>query len=475
MANILQVSHPSVNTDNRTPNNQDVRMQPDGQLIKRPIDPAQILRSGASEEEQAGSALGEGTYSVIDYESNFGAFIQRLGEGMELPRLLEQLFFRDTAGFLFADQEAVGALVEQLLSLIQVETREELVDLFLNQQAVQGKFSGPFFDGLRNILSHNTSDNLKNTVMTFLKCYNDCSSGRHLLQQMKSLTDDISRLMLKHYEPDFRQLADAMDWTAKNGDTASNTELLNGRIIPFLSGYISRTHDFGAVRDAVLLFILHAVKYENGDQDKLEQLFERMTGSREFRQYYKGEAREGLDSALGVLGRQTRGSGFADVFSTLLLKGAGGEAGLDNIQQFYNIMNGMLLNESVYMPLLHILLPFRFRGKDVMSEMWADPDAESASDTEGRRIKMFLRFDVQNLGRFDLVLALWNRQVDMQLYVPTELTEQMHEIQNDINGILNQNGLELNRLLVREKQGELRLEDIFPAIREKERTINVRI
>ena len=38
-------------------------------------------------------------------------------------------------------------------------------------------------------------------------------------------------------------------------------------------------------------------------------------------------------------------------------------------------MNGMLLNESVYLPLLHILFPFQYQGKNVMSEIWADPDA----------------------------------------------------------------------------------------------------
>ena len=57
------------------------------------------------------------------------------------------------------------------------------------------------------------------------------------------------------------------------------------------------------------------------------------------------------------------------------VKGSQREAGLENIQQFYQIMNGMLLNESVYLPLLHILFPFQYQGKNVMSEIWADPDA----------------------------------------------------------------------------------------------------
>ncbi|MFQ9703372.1 MAG: hypothetical protein ACLR0U_16735 [Enterocloster clostridioformis] len=50
---------------------------------------------------------------------------------------------------------------------------------------------------------------------------------------MHSLTRDISQLMLKNYKTDFRQLMDEMDWEAENGDTAANTAVLNGRLIPF--------------------------------------------------------------------------------------------------------------------------------------------------------------------------------------------------------------------------------------------------
>lgn len=474
MANILQVTTPSVNTDNRIIDNQEARNHPENPRIQNPVDPSRVVRADGQEEGKTGTATGEGTYHIIDYESNYGAFIQKLGDGLELPKLLEQLLFRDAAGFIFSDEGAVGSLVERLLSSIQVDSPEELLEFFMGQQAQQAKFTGALFDGLRGVLSQNPSESLKDAVMAFLKGYNDYSSGHHLLQQMHSLTDDIGRLLLTPFKADYQQLLDSMNWAAPNGDTAENAALLNGRLIPFLSSYISRTHDYGAVRDAVMLFILHAVKYENGGEDRLLQLFDRMAGNREFERLFKGDAQADLNSALGALGKQDGGS-FADVFSSLLLRGANGEAGLEHIQQFYNIMNGMLLNESVYLPLLHILVPFQYQGKDVMSEIWADPDAEKERDENGRKIKMFFKFNIQNLGKFDMILALQDRQVDMQIYVPPVLTRQMDTIQDNIAGILKKNGLDLNRLLVREKTGDIRLADVFPEIREKERTINVRI
>ena len=74
-----------------------------------------------------------------------------------------------------------------------------------------------------------------------------------------------------------------------------------------------------------------------------------------------------------------------------------------------------------------------------------------------------------------MILALQDRRVEMQLYVPTLLAEKTESIQGSIAEILKKNGMNLNRLLVREKTGDIRLETIFPEIREREKGINVRI
>ncbi len=63
----------------------------------------------------------------------------------------------------------------------------------------------------------------------------------------------------------------------------------------------------------------------------------------------------------------------------------------------------------------------------------------------------------------------------MQLGVPPALAGQSGVIEEQVAGIMKKNGLGLGRMLVREKTGSLWIEDVFPEIREKERTINVRI
>lgn len=474
MANILQVSGPSVNTDNRNISDSQRADYENSQRIQNPVDPSRVVRADGQEEGKSGDATGERNYSVIDYESNYGAFIKQLGEKLELPRLLDQLFSRETAALLFGGEAEVGEMVDQLISSMQMDSPEELLSFFKAQQSSQTRFSGPFFDGLRAILSQSGSESLKDAVLSFLKTYNDFSSGQHFLNQMRSITEDISHLMIRQYKDDFQQILKEIDWEAANGDTAANTSLLNGRLIPFLSNYISRTHDYGAVRDAVMQLIFHAVRYENGGMDRLQSLFEQMMGKRGAERFFKGEQPPELESILDTPGRLGEGGKFADAFSSLLAKGANGQAGLENVQQFYQILNGLLLNESVYLPLLHILVPFRYQGKDVMSEIWADPDAKKERD-EARKIKMLFKFDVHGLGKFEMLIVFQDRKVDLQLGVPTALAGRSGDIQDSIAEIFEKNGLGMGRLLVKEKLGDLRIEDVFPEIREKEKTINVRI
>lgn len=474
MANILQVTNPSLNTDRNVTTTQEARHPGQNPQIQNPVDPARVVRADGRQDGRTDTAT-DGKYSIIDYDSNYGAFVQRLGDGADLSGTVEKLLFGTGIETLFAGDESVGEMVQQLLSSVQTDSPGELMTFLQEQLSGQAKFSGPFFDSLRGLLTGAASDSTKETALLFLKAYNDYSAGEHLLEQMRTLTGDISRLMMRSFRGDFAQLVDEMNWEAPNGDTAANTMLLNGRLIPFLSNYVARTHDYGAVREAVMHFILHAVKYENGNLQRLTELFDSLAGNRDFPRFFKNEARAELEKLLTDTPREASGSSFAETFSSLILKGANGYAGLENIQQFYQIMNGMLLNESVYLPLLHILVPFRYQDKEVMSEMWVDPDAAKDSESEERKMKMLLKFDIHGLGKFELCMALQDRKVDMQLYVPAALTGEMNSIQEHVTGILKNNGLGLKKLLVREKTGDLKLQEVFPEIRGKESTINVRI
>lgn len=471
MANILQVTTPNIDNRNMI-NPQDPKHGAGNPAIHNPADPTRVVRPDGREGDQMGKNTQDALLSVVDYDSNYGAFVKGLGESGDLAGAMERLLFSDGVAL---DKAEVADLVEKFLMSMRMDSPEDLLSYLQGQGGLQAKFSGAFFNQFRTLLLESSSRSLQEAALDFLKSYNNFSSGEHLLQQMHSLTDDITQLLLRSYRDEFRQLTESMNWQAANGDTAQNTAALNKSLIPFLAEYISRTHDYGAVREATMLLVFNAARYQDGDESRLRKLFEGMSGDREFVRLFKGDAQESLNSLLGSRGAEKPLSGFADGLSGLLLKGANGYGGLENVQQFYSIMNGMLLNESVYMPLLHFILPFQYEDNNVMSEMWVDPDSDRGDQEGARKIKLFLKFDIQSVGKFELVLTLQNREAGVQLFVPPHLVKEEKQIQSDVADILKNNGIRFKQLMVRRHTRDRRVDEIFPEIRERERTINVRI
>lgn len=477
MANILQVTTPNLNTDNRNVQNLDSKNNVDNPAIRNPVDPTRVVRADGREGQQAENTSQNDLFATINFESNYGAFIKGLGESDGLAGALSQLLFTEMPGLAEASSAEIGALIDKFLMTLKMDSPGELLDFMQGQQELQAKFTGEFFSQLRSVFSQSNSDGLKDAVMAFLKGYNNFSSGTHLLQQMDSLTKDIEQLLLRPFREEFNQLVKEMDFGAANGDTQANTAQLNGRLIPFLANYISRTHDYGPVRDATMLLVFNAVRYQEGDKSKLMKLFDRMADNQEFERLFKGDAQASLQKLLEPEASPLRSmmSDFADGLAKLLLRGANGEAGLENVQQFYTIMNGMLVNESVYMPLLHFILPFQFEDHNVVSEMWVDPDSGQGKEDGGRTVKLFLKFDIQSLGKFEMVMTLQDRESRMQLFVPTFLAKQDKKIQTDVAAILKKNGIRLSQFSVYGRIRDRKIDEIFPEIRAKETTINVRI
>lgn len=143
MANILQVTTPTLNTDNRNIlNPQDPRQA--GQAIHNPVDPTRVVRADGKDGEQAGANTQDALLSVLDYESNYGAFIKSLGENNNLSALLESVLFTDMAGLRGTEQAEVSALVERFLMSMRMDSPEDLLQYLQGQGELQVRFGGIF-------------------------------------------------------------------------------------------------------------------------------------------------------------------------------------------------------------------------------------------------------------------------------------------------------------------------------------------
>ena len=148
-------------------------------------------------------------------------------------------------------------------------------------------------------------------------------------------------------------------------------------------------------------------------------------------------------------------------------------------EAFRNIVSAFLVNESVHMPLNHVLLPLEWDGKMVFSEMWVDPDAEeNMKRGRGERpntLRFLFKMDIQGLGFFDMVLACQGERVDVQVFCPEKVAPFTQLVQGELQRILTDNGLSAGAVQVQRMDRPLTISGVFPRIFEGENSINVKI
>ena len=166
-----------------------------------------------------------------------------------------------------------------------------------------------------------------------------------------------------------------------------------------------------------------------------------------------------------------------DKLTEILERGINGkETGYEAKSVFANIINSLLLNESVYMPLLHLMIPADIDGKLMFSEMWIDPDDRSEGGTqEEKQTKLFIKFDIKDVGYFEMILLSRGETVDMQLFYPERLAVHKKMIQEGISNIMERNGIHSTSLYTDVLQTPKTISEVFPKLYERMNAVNVRI
>ena len=159
---------------------------------------------------------------------------------------------------------------------------------------------------------------------------------------------------------------------------------------------------------------------------------------------------------------------FAEQLARTAQRAIRGGAGTEAQESFRNIISAFLVNESVFMPLNHMILPLLWNGRMAFSEVWVDPDAEeNLKQGRGERenvIRFLFKIDIQELGFFDMVLTCQRDNVDVQLFCPESVAPFTDLMGGDLAQILKDNGLQANNVQVQPMQAPLPISSVFPQI-----------
>ena len=472
MSNILKVTTPVVGYDNNAVNNKQTPTQQTQDLsIKNQVDPGRVVR--ADGRTDADGQQGKG----ISYESNFGNFVQSL---RELPNLQEVMTRMLLGGMANMVESGIGkgtaADIQALFQMLQMNP-DELNGFLKDAMAGANRLQGPLFDVLRQIMNDTNSVELKAGILDMLRRYNDMSSGKHLQQTIQDLLEQIEGRMFRNNRQELHQLASRLRPYSMEGSQA-NVQLLKGQIIPYLGSYISQTKDLGKIRDLISLLALNTSRLENGNVDKVAQAFQRLMDFPSFQKHFQGmTGAQFKDMLLNVDYDKAAGKmDWTDKLLNIMQAGVRGEAGLENKEDFVNMMRSMLINESVYMPVMHVMLPVILNGVPMYSEIWVDPDEESGNPgSKERGIKLLIKFDLKDVGFFDMMMYYENGKIDMLIHYPEELAGHEGDIRDNIRKIMSKNHLEVEYLGVEQGQVPIKVSAAFPKIFERRNAVNVTI
>lgn len=376
---------------------------------------------------------------------------------------------------------ALNALFESFLSSIEMNDSEVLSFLKF-QHGTYTKFHGEFFDTLRNLLNNNPNNiDLKNTVRNFLRSYDSFVSIEETNKSINASLENIKKNLPEILIKPFNEMTSKLIVGNSKG-LDLNLNILKSEILPFVGRYISKMNDFGPVRDYVSVLVHNMVRLEAASKDNfadsLDNLFE-------YIRYNLDVTDKDMESLkLSLINTYEASSAANDnsivSFLKLLEAGVKESDNLVNKGLMEEMTESLLFSQNVHIPLTHMFLPLNYNGMFMFSELWVGKSYEESSDKKKKHeyvqaYKVFLTFDIQNLGYFETTLIMKESKLALDIYVPSSLANDIDRIKNDLKNILYKNNLNITNLSVQESVKKRRFNEIFTNLTERKSSVDVTI
>ncbi|MGN1340517.1 MAG: hypothetical protein ACI4WS_09515 [Oscillospiraceae bacterium] len=142
-----------------------------------------------------------------------------------------------------------------------------------------------------------------------------------------------------------------------------------------------------------------------------------------------------------------------------------------------NLLQSLLNAPGVFTPLAHYILPLDVDGTKAFGELWVDNDENNPNNTPGtqRNYHLFLTFDVESIGRFEVDLYALGDEVNLALLYPPRFEKQIEPMKDRINKVVRNVGYTTRTFETAPLKTPHNLTEIFPKILDKRTTLNTRV
>lgn len=142
-----------------------------------------------------------------------------------------------------------------------------------------------------------------------------------------------------------------------------------------------------------------------------------------------------------------------------------------------NLLQSLLNAPGVFTPLAHYILPLEVEGTRAFGELWVDNDENNPNNTPGtqRNYHLFLTFDVESIGRFELDVYALGEDVNLSLLYPPRFEREIEPMKERVNKIVRNIGYRAQNFETAPLKKPHNLVEVFPKITDKRITLNKRV
>lgn len=139
------------------------------------------------------------------------------------------------------------------------------------------------------------------------------------------------------------------------------------------------------------------------------------------------------------------------------------------------MIQGLLSAPGVFTPLLHFLIPINMGDMKAFGELWADPDAGKDPETGDGDNHLFLCFDIEDVGYFELEVYARGKSVNVALMCPEGMQRDFAELKGTIPVLAGACGYNAEKMIVEPLKRRRDLTNVFPKLNERRSGLNVSV
>ncbi|MDE7399797.1 MAG: hypothetical protein K2N06_09755 [Oscillospiraceae bacterium] len=142
-----------------------------------------------------------------------------------------------------------------------------------------------------------------------------------------------------------------------------------------------------------------------------------------------------------------------------------------------NLLQSLLNAPGVFTPLAHYILPLDVGGTRAFGELWVDNDENNPNNTPGtqRNYHLFLTFDVESIGRFELDMYALGEEVNLSLLYPPRFEKEIEPMKDRVTKIIRSSGYSARTFETAPLKKPHNLVEVFPKITDKRTSLNTRV